>query len=352
METKTRDKRKILLVLPLLVMPFMALAFYAAGGGRSSSSDALVSAGGINTSLPDANFSSADPADKMGFYERGSIDTTGSVGISTMAGKMGFTEKSGYDKTEEINQKLAMLNREISSPPAGMGTGKSPGFSPVESRNNLTDGSMKSEVDRLELLMNSMKSDKGADPEMEQMNAMLEKILDIQNPSRAGQKALPEVHAEVNGKGFSAVPAEIAIGGKVVQGSTVGLRLLDSVVLKEVVIPKGHLVFGFCRLVNQRLLLDIKSIRLGDLILPAELTMYGLDGLQGLAAPDAVFGEAATAGAADAVSGVSLYGMGGIAGQVAGAGIDAAKSLFSRKIKVVRVKIRAGEKVLLRNNGQ
>ncbi|WP_316795343.1 conjugative transposon protein TraM [Pedobacter agri] len=347
METKTRDNRKILLVLPLLVMPFLALAFYAAGGGKGSAVDGLVASKGINTSLPDANFKSAEPLDKMGFYEKGAKDTASSGGISAVADKMGFRGKLEDDKTEDINAKLAQLNKEINSSPADIGSGKSSASSPAPNRNYGSDASMKSDVNRLEMLMKSMKSDKGVDPEMEQMNAMLEKILDIQNPARAGKKSLVKVNGDLAEREFLAVPAEIAGGGKVVQGSRIGLRLLDSVALKNVLLPKGHLVFGLCRLVNQRLLLDIKSIRLGELIVPVELTMYGLDGLQGLAAPDAVFGEVASTGAVDAVSGVSVYG---IAGQVAGAGIDAAKSLFSKKVKVVRVKIREGEKVLLRNN--
>lgn len=346
METKTRDKRKILLVLPLLVMPFLALAFYAGGGGKGSS-DGVVISKGINTALPDANFKTEEPVDKMGFYAKGEKDTSGSNGISGMAEKMGFRSGAGDEKTAEINAKLAALNKEINAPTGDTGGGRSSASSPVAKENV---GDMKGDVDRLEMLMKSMKQDKGADPEMEQMNAMLEKLLDIQNPARAQQKVVGKIYGDGLEKEFLAVPAEIADGGKVVQGSTIKLRLLDSVVLKNVVVPRGHLVFGLCRLVNQRLLLDIKSIRVGSMILPVELTMYGLDGMPGLEAKDAVFGEVASAGAVDAVGGVSVYGMDGVAGQVAGAGIDAAKSLFSRKVKVVRVKLRSGERVLLRNN--
>lgn len=347
METKTRDKRKILLVLPLLVMPFLALAFYAAGGGKGSSGEGVVATRGINTALPDANFKTKEPVDKMGFYEKSGKDTAGSGGISAMAQRMGFVGKLGDDKTAEINAKLTELNREINSPPEDLGLGKAAVVSPAQQKN---DEGISADVDRLELLMKSMKEDKGSDPEMEQLNAMLEKLLDIQHPQRVQQKVAGKIHGDGVEKEFLAVQAEISDGGKVLQGSTVKLRLLDSVVLKNVVVPKGHLLFGLCRLVNQRLLMDIKSIRVGSLILPVELTMYGLDGMPGISAPDAVFGDVASGGAVDAVSGVSVYGMDGIAGQMAGAGIDAAKSLFSRKVKVVRVKLRAGEKVLLRNN--
>ena len=193
-----------------------------------------------------------------------------------------------------------------------------------------------------------MKEDNKADPEMDQMNAMLEKILDIQNPARAQGKVAEKIYGTAVEAAFVALPAELAYNLKAVQGSTIRLILLDSVVLKNVVIPKGHSVFGLCRIVNQRLLLDIKNIRLGELIIPVNLTVYGTDGMPGLSARDAVVGDVASTGAVDAVSGISVYGMEGVAGQVAGAGIDAAKSLFSRKVRVVRVKLRAGEKVLLR----
>ena len=348
METQKRDKRKVLLLLPLLITPLLALGFYAMGGGREGAGGKVV-ASGINTSLPDANFKKDDPVDKMGFYEKGSKDTSGVDGADKLSGKLGFERKAASDKTAEIDAKLALLHKEINSPGPLSGSGKSSAY-PQAPNHNSGNGSMKSDVDRLEMLMKSMKADKGTDPEMEQMNGLLEKIMDIQNPARAQAKTESKIYGGEARSAFQAVRAEIADGMKAVQGSTIRLRLLDSVRLKNVVIPSGHFVFGLCRIVNQRLLLDIKNIRLGEQIIPVDLTVYGLDGMAGISAPDAVVGDAATAGAVDAVSGISVYGIDGVAGQVAGAGIDAAKSLFSRKVKVVRVRIRAGDKVLLRIN--
>ncbi len=344
METQKRDKRKVWLLVPLLVTPLLALGFYAMGGGNAGK-DPVV-AKGINASLPDAAFKADGPTDKMGFYEKGAKDTASVAGSEKLAGNIGFVGKAGEDKTAAIDAKLAALQKEISAPDVSPGS-KTPA-SPQASKQK--DVSMKSDVDRLEMLMKSMKEDKQADPEMDQMNLMLEKILDIQNPARAQGKVAEKIYGGGVEREFTAVPAELADNLKVVQGSTIRLVLLDSVVLKNVVIPKGHSVFGLCRIVNQRLLLDIKNIRLGELIIPVNLTVYGMDGMPGLAARDAVVGDVASSGAVDAVSGISVYGMEGVAGQVAGAGIDAAKSLFSRKVRVVRVKLRAGEKVLLRVN--
>jgi len=270
-------------------------------------------------------------------------------GAEKLAGGLGFAGRAASDKTAEIDAKLALLHKEINSPSPVSGSGKSSAYSQASTKTD-AGSSMKSDVDRLEMLMKSMKADKGGDPEMEQMNGLLEKIMDIQNPGRAQGKLADKIYGNGVEKEFSAVPAELADGGKVVQGSTIRLRLLDSVVLKNLVIPSGHYVFGLCRILNQRLLLDIKHIRLGELIIPVNMTVYGMDGMPGLAAKDAVVGDVASAGAVDAVSGISVYGMEGVAGQVAGAGIDAAKSLFFRKVRVVRVKLKAGEKVLLRIN--
>lgn len=346
METQKRDKRKVLLLLPLLVTPFLAVGFYAMGGGKGN--EQVTIAKGINASLPEAKFKKQDPVDKMGFYALGK-DTLDSGDKARLTGQLAFERSAGLDKTAKIEAKLAELNKEINSPSGAASSDKASAF--TQAPKKFDDGSsMKADIDRLEMLMNSMKADKAADPEMEQMNGMLEKILEIQNPSRAQAKIDSKTYGSGERSAFQAVPAEIASGMKAVQGSTVKLRLLDSVVFKNVVIPSGHFVFGLCRIVNQRLLLDIKHIRLGEQIIPVDLTVYGLDGLLGISAPDAVVREVASLGAVDAVSGISVYGMDGVAGQVTGAGINAAKSLFSRKVKVVRVKLRAGEKVLLRVN--
>lgn len=138
---------------------------------------------------------------------------------------------------------------------------------------------------------------------------------------------------------------------KAIQGATIKLRLQDSLVINGQVIPKGHDIFGICRITNQRLLLDIKNIRLGTSIIPVDLSIYSLDGMPGVYAPEAELADAAGSGADDAVRSIGMSGMDQtIATQVAGAGIDAAKSLFSKKIKRIKVKLEAGHPVLLRNN--
>lgn len=347
METQKSDKRKVLLMLPLLVTPLLGLCFYAMGGGKVAAGSRAAS--GINASLPDANFKKQEPLDKMGFYASGGRDTSVLEDPGQLAGALAFKANTADQKATEIDAKLAALDMQLNSTAVLPRGGKS---SVMSQSSNLPVGgnSMKADLDRLEMLMQSIKADKGTDPEMQQMNGLLEKIIDIQNPSRSQQKILSQEDGNAPEKEFLAVPAELADNIKVIQGATIRLRLLDSVLLKNLVVPSGHFVFGICRIVNQRLLLDIRTIRLGELIIPVNLSVYGMDGMAGIAAKEAVVGDVASWGAVDAVSGISVYGMQGLTGQVTGAGIDAAKSLFKRKLRAVRVKLHAGDKVLLRIN--
>jgi hypothetical protein len=48
---------------------------------------------------------------------------------------------------------------------------------------------------------------------------------------------------------------------------------------------------------NQRLLLEIRNIRIGTSIMPVNLTVFSLDGMAGINAPEAELGEAAGNGA-------------------------------------------------------
>lgn len=348
METKEKNTKKLLLVLPVLVLPFLALAFYALGGGKGKPGGQEQNAKqGINTSLPDAAFKKEDPLDKLSLYEQARREQAGKKdSLPPSVTGQGFALTGQPDPNEQrINDKLAQINSEINKPvPAPPTT-----YSPQPQAN---PSGMGEDVDRLEKLMRTMQEEKGEDPEMKQLTGMLDKILAIQNPDLFPLEAtVPVKEAAPADSQFRAIPAEIIKKQKAVQGASITLRLKDTVTLNGHLIPKGHEITGSCRITNQRLLLDIKNIRLGTSIIPVDLTVYSPDGMVGINAPEAELADAAGMGADDAVRSVGLYGIDqSIATQVAGAGIDAAKSLFSKKIRKVKVKLEAGTPVLLRNN--
>lgn len=343
-KNQMKDKRKVLLVLPLVMLPFLALAFYAMGGGKGNAGqNQSYKQKGINTDLPNAAFKNDEPQNKMGFYQQSDRDSAGKDenGIRNLADRLGFNGEGDDPQTQQINQKLEALNKEISRP------SETP--TPV-ARNQRIVTDMGNDVDRLEALMNAMKENKSQDPEMAQLSGMLDQILDIQHPERV-QARYQQKQSLSPDSLFRAIPAVLVDDQKVMQGSVIKLRLLDTVKLNGQVIPKNHLIYGTCNIANQRIILEIKTIRLGSSIIPVDLSVYSLDGMKGIDAPEAMMTDAVNSGADDAVRSLQLMTLDqSLATQVAGAGLDAAKELFSKKVKRIKVRLKAGQPLLLRNN--
>lgn len=352
MDKKQRtDRGKVWLFLPLLVLPFLALGFYALGGGRRNLDDGISVKAGINTSLPDASFSRDSLKSKSEYYDQAerAASKSDSDGVALMAEKLGFgalgvqgNAGSGLAQTREIEGKLSAIQREINRT-------EDPIPRTVPASRHRETG-MKSEVDRLEMLMRSMQQGKGEDAEMAQLNTLMQGILDVQHPERVMARGQLEASL-YSDSAFRAIPAVIEGNQKVTQGAVVKLRLLDTVQLKGVLVPAGQLLFGSCNITNQRLLLSIKHIRLGTSIVPVDLSVFSLDGLPGINAPDAELSRAAGDGAVGAMGGMNVIGFEGSIGmQAASAGIDAARGLIGRKVKRIKVKLKGGQRVLLRDN--
>lgn len=344
MEVTKKNNRKVLLILPILIFPFLALAFYAMGGGKGDVNDGDIVQHGINTKLPDANFKQAPPTDKMGFYQQSDRDSSSTdKSVKIVADRLGF---NGQDDphTEEINQKLEALTKEINRPAET--TDNLYG----SEQKNLEPSSMKEDVDRLESLMKVINEDKREDPEIAQLNGLLQSILEIQHPERLQEDIVKPPSPRPDSL-FRATRAVIANTQKVVQGATVKIVIQDSIKINGILIPKGHELFGICRITNQRLLLDIKNIRLGTSIIPVDLSVYSLDGMVGIDAPEVMLTDAVNGGVDNAVRNIRLGGLDQSIGiQAADAGIEAAKSLFSKKVRNIKVKLEAGLSILLRNN--
>lgn len=345
-----KDKRRVLLFIPLLILPFLALGFYALGGG-SGKSEGGKQLAGINAELPNATFSSDTPKTKADYYrqaDRNSLrgnpgEVAGNAGDFVLA-DVNAKSSSGDDQTRQIGEKLEALHREINRPEPVYGQTKPATGAKVQ------PSSMKSDVDRLEALMRSMQENKTEDPEMVQLNSMMQSILDIQHPERISQRMQFAQSLSPDSQ-FRATPAFIVQSQKAVQGATVKIRLADTLRVNGMVIPKGHELFGACRITNQRLLLDIKNIRLGTSIIPVDLSVYSLDGMIGIDAPEAVLTGALNNGADGAVRNIGFGGFDqSVVSQVASAGIDATRQLISKRVRSVKVKLNGGSQILLRNN--
>ncbi|RFZ85104.1 conjugative transposon protein TraM [Mucilaginibacter terrenus] len=388
-------ERKFLMMIPVLIFPFLTMAFWALGGGRNSShmTSEQTAVKGLNTTLPQAKFKSDSEQDKMGVYQTSgkNSDSSAAGSISqSFVSSMGFAEQqasqgelqntsslssdlTASDPNEaKIQAKLAQINTQLNQSSSPVPTG---GYEPQSNSGT--------EVKRLQMMMAAMNSGNGEDPEMEQLSRMLQQINDIQNPGNSDNvlrarslKNRNRVYAvtavsddtEEHGEGANiryasnqtaqgenaegnTIQAVIHENQTLVSGAVVKLRLLDGIYIKGKMIPKGSFVYGTCALNNERLDIKIASIRYLNNILPVALTVYDLDGLEGLYVPGSISRDAAKNGMGNAVSSMQLMNMDqSLGAQAAGAGIEAAKGLFGKKVKQIKVKVKAGYEVLLKDS--
>jgi len=353
-------KRQFFLAIPLLVLPFITLAFWALGGGKATSQTAnTTDTKGFDMVLPSAQFKDKKEKDKMDIYQAAGKDTPATQdGVSkNFIRAMGFGAqttlhpdslkpvkattgpyRSDADlQTAKIEAKLAQLNRQLSQPQA------EPGYTTAANPNDQDP-----DVKRLKAMMKAMNNNNAKDPQMDQLNSMLTKIQAIQHPELAITQTKKKKESD---SAFRAIPAVIDGKQKVMNGGTVRLKLTDPVTLKGVALPKGQLLFGACQVSNQRLLLNIQHIRTGKDILPADLTVFSLDGLPGIPAPEAELTGAAGDGANNALESMQFLSMDeSLGAQAAAGGINAAKGLFSKKVKKIKVKLHDQYPVLLKIN--
>jgi len=349
MKTQQERKQKLLLLLPLVMIPLLALAFYALGGGRGDDTTKERPAG-LNTRLPGAQLKE-QATDKLALYDQAKRDSAhaASSNSGNAFANLGWDTAArspvNVAKTHEaeINRKLSEINRQISQPVTNspsVGAGY---------RGNVP-ASSSPDMDRLEKLMNARQRPDTPDPEMQQLNTMLDKIMQIQNRS-LGKSGEVKVDVTVKDSAFKAIPAIIDGNQKIAPGGMVKLRLSDSVHIGSYTFPKGQALSGLCAVTNQRLLLEIRNIRIGTSIMPVNLTVFSLDGMAGINAPEAELGEAAGNGANGALGSMQFLSMDQSLGtQAASAGISAAKDLLGKKVKKIRVKLKGGQQVLLRIN--
>lgn len=427
-------QRKFLMVLPLLVLPFLTLMFWVLGGGKINHAEAQQPQEGFNMQLPGANLKDDKPLDKLSYYEKAASDSlklqqlmendpyyrrhentdtsahqgmdTSLIGIkygNNMVTRRNSTinHSSTYNDPNEtkVYRKLAQLDDALNKASSPV-VNSDDNISTVKPIRNTSVNS--SDIDRLEQMMQGMNQKGGDDPEMQQLNGMLEKILDIQHPERVREKIKQTSEVKkgqvfavaVNNDGSSislldnrgtknngantsfnspiqsnsfysldddaslnesqnSIQAVIHETQTLVNGSTVKLRLMNDIFINGVLIPKDNFVFGTADLNGERLGIKISSLRYRNSLFPVELSAYDTDGMTGIYIPGAITRDVAKQSADRAAQQIDFSTLNpSIGAQAANAGIEAAKTIFSRKVKLVKVTVKAGYQVLLRDEKQ
>lgn len=385
---KYLKKRKALLVLPLLALPFITLAFWSLGGGKGVSQAQAQQKAGINTSLPSAQLSGAS-LDKMSLYNKAAsdsqalknqlshdpfaADTGRKADTSHLKSKIIAGAGNNYADPNEakVRSKLAELEQNLNKPALQT--------APVT---NTHDPAIDAQLAHLQQSMQQMSANNESDPQMQQMNSMLEKILDIQHPERLQQQlrqqslknrgrvypvVSPDEHDNVipfgfTGNGFydlnenavadssglPAIPAVVQETQTVTSGATIKLRLTEDVMVNGTLIPKNSFVYGSCNVEGERLKINITGIRFNNSLFPVGLSVYDLDALEGIRVPGAIGRDASKEGTDRTVQSMQLMSLDpSLGAQAASAGLEAVKGFASKKVKLVRVTVKAGYPVLL-----
>lgn len=407
---RCKKQRRFLLILPLLTLPFITLMFWALGGGKASQNAALAAEkSGLNLKLPGPRLKEENGLNKLSFYQQAmqqqqkAIDEAKSdpywhkelPDSPATANRLMFNDygvdanrSKVYNKLDELK---AALNNSKSEPRtnerlSSMDYGRS--------RYDRSD-----ETGRLREMMQQMKEDRSADPEMQQLNEMLDKLMAIQNPDKAEKgpglsvnKSLPvklkipgaDVSLLESGRSLThtydtiirtpdhnafyslsdnktnndtlssnAIECTIPETQTLVTGGTVKMSISNDVIIRDISLPSGTLMYGTVSLSNERLKVAVNSIRHSNAILPVSLSVYDMDGQEGIFIPGSISRTVAKESTNKAISGVDATMIDpSIGAQAASAGIEAAKTLIGKKVKLVKVTVKSGYKVLLKDTNE
>jgi len=406
-------QRKMMLVLPVLVIPFITMAFWSLGGGQGNATTNLAeNKQGLNLQLPDANLKDDKNADKLSFYNEADADSLkreehlrkdpyykdslsamqnliipDTANLFSIAPSYNGLNYSPYKLSTDANEqriykKINEINKQINQPETAT-TDSNTSMQTPEGNEQFSN-----EVDRLQQMMMQMNDNPQSDPEMEQLNGTLEKILDIQHPDRVKEKLKEKslknkeqvfiiskqpvknnvslldtgkskkpvenkfygIEKDVDTEEQNTVEAVVHQTQTLVNGAVVKMRLLNDIYLNGSLVPKGNFVFGIAELDDERLEIKINSIRNNNSLFPVKLEVFDMDGLPGIYIPGAISRDVAKQSADNSLQLMELTSMDpSFKAQAAATGINAAKSLLSKKVKQVKVLVKAGYKVLLRD---
>jgi conjugative transposon TraM protein len=406
--------RKLLLVAPVLVIPFAIFFMWSLGivGNARANTGGTTIASGMNLNLPSAAAPKDSNWNKLKYYEQAEKDSVNlksklkndrllfgldeeedfesmkGVSDAELAERMygaGQLHNKNHPTSSEdqVYDRLSRIQREISKESLPRREAE-PTTSPSPPPNP--------EIENLSGMMSQMQG--GEDPELGQLDQMLDKIIAIQNPQKLQDEHDEKMKAsrgqvftvqadtsninvstlepeqdriepkESNGfysldntgsqkAGRNSVRAVIHETQTLINGATVKLRLVDAIRINGVLIPKETFIHGIASLSGERLRITVSSIRYGSQLFPVQLTVYDMDGLDGVRVPGAISKQVVQQSTDRGLQGLGFNTVGSSMGiQAAGLGVEAAKSFLSRKVKQVRVTIKAGYEVLLKDGKQ
>ena len=398
------QQRRKMIIFPLMFLAFAGCMYLIFA--PSDKEDARVeSVGGFNADIP-LPAEDGIIADKQTAYEQAMISRKEKDKIRSLQ-DFGFTPDG---ETEEPQADIAPIPEEKPQPKRGGGVSSQAAYRNINRQLSTFYETPAADEEKEELkrqvaeLTDRLKQQQNATPTADDQMALLEKSYELaarymnggqgqvaQVPVTGGIERKPDAvavqairettvsglqqpmsdadfiraYSQPRNYGFNtAVGTGYAMGKNTVaacihqdqtliDGQSVKLRLLEPMQAGNIVVPKNTLVAGVAKVQGERLDITVSSIEHAGNIIPVELAVFDTDGQKGLSVPSSMEQEAFNEAMANIGSGlgtsISFTQNAGqqVAMDVTRGLMQGASGYLAKKFRTVKVKLKAGYKVML-----
>jgi len=398
----TQAKKRLLLTMPFLCSPFLVVIFWAIKSGTSAQQAGTAPHGGL-MQLPSTDLNRDREMSKLDHYRKSEKDSAeqynrwkplmdnwtetidGLYPVSEHANEM---HEQGPDYEKQLYLKLAELDRslhEVSDFDAPSGSSTAAQRIEVTMEEN-GPKSLARPVRATPLYHSNSTLDTEPDPEIQQLNTMLDKIIQIQGPKESPKESSSEIELmqqrhlerEASSRGtliqermqdssltsgfyssvfsadmaaHNAVAAVIHENQVVGNGSVLKMRLLEDYHAGSVKVRKGTFVYGAVQLNGERMKIRVGNINVNGRIVNTKLEVHDIDGIQGIYVPEMLDREVIIRSADQSVQSIGLGQniSSALISEATSAGIQAAKSLFSKRARRIRIELKSDYRLLLKD---
>ena len=398
------QQRRKMIVFPLMFLAFAGCMYliFAPSGKENVN---VESVGGFNADIP-LPAEDGIIADKQKAYEQAVISRKQQDKIQSLQ-DFGFTLD---DDTEEPQEEINLMPEEDPKPQRGGGASSRAAYRDINRQLSTFYETPPVDEEKEELkrqvaeLTDRLKQQQNATPTADDQMALLEKSYELaarymnggqgqvaQVPVTGGIERKPDAvavqairettvsglqqpmsdadfiraYSQPRNYGFNtAVGTGYAMGKNtvaacihqdqtLVDGQAVKLRLLEPMQAGNIVVPKNTLVAGTAKVQGERLDILVSSIEYAGNIIPVELAVFDTDGQKGLSVPSSMEQEAFNEAMANIGSGlgtsISFAQSAGqqVAMDVTRGLLQGTSGYLAKKFRTVKVKLKAGYKVML-----
>ena len=398
------QQRRKMIVFPLMFLAFAGCMYliFAPSGKEDVN---VESVGGFNADIP-LPAEDGIIADKQKAYEQAMISRKQQDKIQSLQ-DFGFT---GDDETEEPQAEIDLMPEEDAKPQRGGGASSAYAYRDINRQLSTFYETPPVDEEKEDLkrqvaeLTDRLQQQQNATPTADDQMALLEKSYELaakymnggqgqvaqvsvtggidRKPDAVAVQAIRETtvsglqqpmsdadfiraYSQPRNYGFNtAVGTGYAMGKNTVaacihqdqtltDGQAVKLRLLEPMQAASIVVPKNTLVAGTAKVQGERLDILVSSIEYAGNIIPVELAVFDTDGQKGLSVPSSMEQEAFNEAMANIGSGlgtsISFAQSAGqqVAMDVTRGLLQGTSGYLAKKFRTVKVKLKAGYKVML-----